>query len=77
MSSEEIIERFEATTALLERMAKWVVAMVVLVATGVLWGARLEWQGTRAIERLGEHETVIRVHDTRLHDIDVTLARRP
>ena len=49
MSTEELFERFERTTNTIEKMLKLVVLLVSLTATGVLWGARLEWTA-------GDHE---------------------
>jgi len=76
MSTDEIIEHIERMSALSERILKWIIALIVMTASGVAWGLRLEAQSVRASERLDEHQGVLRSHDQRLHDIDVTLARK-
>jgi type II secretory pathway component PulK len=77
MSIEDIFARMERSAAILERLIRWAVALVVLIAGGVLWGARLEWNATQTRQDVDQHEQQLRLHGEHLHALDVTLARKP
>jgi len=73
MSNEELFERFERTASVIEKMFKWVVALVTLTMGGVLWGAKLEWTSADHEKRLLSTETTIAQTAKTLNAIDTNL----
>lgn len=64
-SATSLLERCEAMLALVDRLAKWQIAVIVATAGGVLWGARLEFKSADHESRLTKLES----HDEKLGDL--------
>jgi len=70
MSLDAAIDALNAQAAQMERLAKMLLTALVLILTGALWAARLEWKAAATADEVAELKPQVQVHGQQLANIE-------